>query len=302
MLGLKCFRCPDTAPPPIAHLDGRFYLRAIHIVTAAAIFLMLPGIGRAQAPVPNKVDGAPDGPQAQQSGSASGSSAQSGGGAQTNPPAANTPPATPLPAGPAPQSTDSDATQSKRILWVIPNFRSVSANTKLPPLSVKEKFVMATQDSFDYSGFILAGMIAGYSMATVSSPEFHQGAAGYGQYYWHSFVDEASGNYFTEAIVPTLTREDPRYYTLGHGGFFRRTGYAVSRLFITRTDSGGSTFNISEIAGNLAGAGLSNAYYPAVERTFGKTAEKWGTQVGVDGIADVLKEFWPDIRRSLFHQ
>jgi hypothetical protein len=288
-------------PPPSRASMGDF-LRAIHIVVAAAIFLLLPGMSRAQAPVPNKVDGSPDGPQAQQSGTAAGSASQSGAGSQTNPPAANPPPATSLPPGPVPQSTDSDGQQSKRILWVIPNFRSVSADTKLPPLSVKEKFVMATQDSFDYSGFILAGMIAGYSMATVSSPEFHQGAAGYGQYYWHSFVDEASGNYFTEAIVPTLTHEDPRYYTLGHGGFFRRTGYAVSRLFITRTDSGGSTFNISEIAGNLAGAGLSNAYYPAVERTFGKTSEKWATQIGVDGIADVLKEFWPDIRHSLFHQ
>jgi hypothetical protein len=258
------------------------FLRAIHTGIVAAIFLLLPAMSRAQVPVPNKVDSLPDGPQAQQSGSTGGSQSQSAPGAQ--------------------QNTDSDATQSKRILWIIPNFRSVSADTKLPPLSVKEKFVMATQDSFDYSGFILAGMIAGYSMATVSSPEFHQGAAGFGQYYWHSFVDEASGNYFTEAIVPVLTREDPRYYTLGHGGFFRRTGYAVSRLFITRTDSGGSSFNYSEIVGNLAGAGLSNAYYPAVERTFGKTAEKWGTQVGVDGIADVLKEFWPDIRRSLFHQ
>ena len=55
-------------------------------------------------------------------------------------------------------------------------------------------------------------------MATVQYPEFHQGAAGDGRYYWHSFVDQTVGNYFTEAIVPTLTHEDPRYYTLGHGG------------------------------------------------------------------------------------
>ncbi len=161
---------------------------------------------------------------------------------------------------------------------------------------------MATEDSFDYSAFILAGMVAGYSMGVASSPEFHQGAAGYGQYYWHSFVDNANGNYFTEAIVPTFTHEDPRYYTLGHGGFFRRAGYAASRLLVTRTDSNGRTFNVSEIAGNLMGAALSNVYYPAQERTFGKTAEKWGTQVGVDGIANLLKEFWPDIRHGLLRQ
>jgi hypothetical protein len=71
-------------------------------------------------------------------------------------------------------------------------------------------------------------------------------------------ADQAVGNYFTEAIVPAVWREDPRYYTLGHGGFLKRTGYAVSRLLVTRTDSGRRTINISEIVGNGAGAGISD--------------------------------------------
>jgi hypothetical protein len=143
----------------------------------------------------------------------------------------------------------------------------VSSNTELPPLSLKGKFWLATQDSFDYSSFVLAGMLAGVGQAKNSTPQFHQRAAGYGRYYWHSFADQALANYLTEAIVPAATREDPRYYTLGQGGFFRRTGYAASGLFITRTDSGGRTFNFSEIVGNGAGAGISNLYYPAQERT-----------------------------------
>ncbi|HEX8766567.1 MAG TPA: hypothetical protein VF740_15465 [Candidatus Acidoferrum sp.] len=206
------------------------------------------------------------------------------------------------PARSSQSSDDSEGQQTKRILWIIPNYRAVSANCQLPPLSVKEKFVLATQDSFDYSAFIIAGMLAGYSMATNAYPEFHQGAAGYGRYYWHSFADQAMGNYFTEAIVPSLSHEDPRYYTLGSGGFVHRTGYAISRLIVTRTDPGGKSFNFSEIVGNAAGAGLSNAYYPSRERTAGNTASKWATQIGVDGIANVLKEYWPDIRRKVFHQ
>jgi hypothetical protein len=194
---------------------------------------------------------------------------------------------------------DSEETQTKRILWIIPNYRAVSASTKLPPLSTKAKFVLATQDSFDYSSFILAGLLAGYNQALNSSPEFHQEASGYGRYYWHSFLDQAVGNYFTEAVIPAATHEDPRYYTLGHGGFAHRAGYAVSRLFITRTDSGPDTFNLSEIGGNLMGAGASNLYYPAQERTFGRTAETWGTQIGVDGLANLVKEFWPDIHHRL---
>jgi hypothetical protein len=270
-------------------------LRLTKKFIAAAVFVLMPVIGWAQSPHPIKPDAAP----AQQSGSIGAPASQSDSGTQTKPPAATTPTA-PSPA--TQQSTDSDETQTKRILWVIPNFRSVSADTKLPPLSPKGKFLMATEESFDYSGFTLAAMIAGYSMAIASSPEFHQGATGYGQYYWHSFVDNTSGTYFTDAIVPVLTHEDPRYYTLGHGGFFRRAGYAASRLVITRTDSGNRAFNISEILGNLLAAGLSNAYYPAQERTFGKTVQNWGQQIGVDGIADLLKEFWPDIRHALVHQ
>lgn len=194
-----------------------------------------------------------------------------------------------------------EAKQSKRILWIFPNYRAVSADTQLPPLSLKAKFWLATQDSFDYSSFITAGFIAGTSQAKKSYPEFGQGAKGFGRYYWHAVTDQAVGNYFTEAIVPTLTREDPRYYTLGHRGFLKRTGYAVSRLFVTRTDSGGRTFNISEIVGNGAGAGISDLYYPSRERTWTKTGQKWVTQIGLDGVFNIVKEFWPDVNRVIFH-
>jgi hypothetical protein len=218
------------------------------------------------------------------------------------------PPSSPTPATANPADKDKAAdpkrsgVQTKRILGIIPNYRSVSADTQLPPQSFKDKFWLATQDSFDYSSFILAGIIAGVGQAQNSYPEFHQGAAGYGRYYWHSFADQAVGNYFTEAIVPSLSREDSRYYTLGHGNFLHRSGYAVSRLFITRTDSGGRTFNFSEIGGNLAGAAVSDAYYPSKERTWTKTQQKWFLQVGLDGVFNVCKEFWPDINRAIFHQ
>jgi hypothetical protein len=191
--------------------------------------------------------------------------------------------------------------QSKRILWIFPNYRAVSANTQLPPLSLKDKFWLATQDSFDYSSFVSAGILAGVSQANKSYPEFGQGAKGYGRYYWHAMSDQAVGNYLTEAIVPAVTHEDPRYYTLGHGGFFKRTGYAVSRLFITRADAGGRTLNFAEIVGNGAGAGISDTYYPARERTWTKTGQKWITQVALDGVFNILKEFWPDINHAVFH-
>ncbi len=190
--------------------------------------------------------------------------------------------------------------QPKRILGIIPNFRAVSANAHLPPLSFKSELWLASQDTFDYSNVIFVGALAGVGMAGKSEPAFGQGAEGFGKYYWHIFVDGGVENYMTEAIVPVATREDPRYYTMGEGGFLKRAGYAASRLFVTRTNSGRSTFNLSEIVGAGAAAGIGNTYYPAESNPWVKTYQRWGTQVALDGFFNVLKEFWPDIDRAVF--
>lgn len=195
---------------------------------------------------------------------------------------------------------DSSAQQTKRILWIMPNYRSVSANTYLPPQSFKEKFWLATQDTFDYSSFIYNGMLAGVAMAGKSEPSFGQGVSGYGNYFAHTFADGAIENYMVEAVVPTLTKEDPRYYTLGKGGFFKRTGYAVSRLLITRKDSGDRTFNISEVVGAGAAAGISNSYYSADTNVWAKTYQRWLSQMVQDAASNIAKEFWPDINHALF--
>jgi hypothetical protein len=198
------------------------------------------------------------------------------------------------------QATQSPG-QTKRILGIIPNFRSVSANQKLPPQSPKEKFITATEDSFDYSAVLLPAVVAGYSQARNDTPEFHQGAVGYSRYLWHSYVDQAIENYSVEAIVPVLTHQDNRYYTMGSGGFFKRSGYALSRVVITRNDAGHETFNTSEIVGAGMAAGISNLYYPSAERTLGNTGSKWGLNIGIDAATFVFKEFWPDINNALFH-
>jgi hypothetical protein len=205
------------------------------------------------------------------------------------------------PGDPAQPGAAAQGKQPKRILFFLPNYRAVSANTTLPRLSVKNKFWLATQDTFDYSAFILTGFVAGISQAKGSTPEFGQGALGYFRYYWHAKADQSVGNYFSEAIMPSITHQDPRYYTLGHGTPIKRVAYSMSRLFVTKTDSGKTTFNISEIAGNAAGAGVSDLYYPRQERSLANTGKKWGTQVLLDGLGTVVKEFWPDISRALFH-
>jgi len=200
-------------------------------------------------------------------------------------------------------STDPQAglKQTKRILFIIPNFRSVSADAKLPPLSPKEKFKLAISDTFDYSSFIEVGILAGVSDWHKSEPDFGHGAIAYGRYYWHSLADTIDGNFMTELIVPVATHEDPRYYTLGHGGVVKRTVYSVSRLAIARSDSGRSMPNFAEVVGNGAASGISNFYYPSNDRTWTKTGQRWALQVGVDGLSNLVKEFWPDINQRVFH-
>ncbi len=198
------------------------------------------------------------------------------------------------PAPPPPQ-------QTTRILGIIPNFRAVSADVKLPPQTVKEKFKTAFEDSFDYSAIFIPLALAGYGVLDNSYPEFGSGADAFGQYLWRAAVDQTDENFMVEAIVPSITHEDNRYYTLGHGGFWKRTGYALTRVVVTRNDAGNETFNTSEVVGAGAAAGISATYYPTRERSIGTFGSQWGLNVGIDALSFVAKEFWPDVNHALFH-
>jgi hypothetical protein len=225
------------------------------------------------APTPSLVTDGDQGPSASTSSSASGTAAQPDEGQQT-----------------------------KRILWIVPNFRAVSAGAKLPPQPVKEKFKTAALDSFDYSSFIFVGIQAGISQGSDAYPAFRQGAAGYGRYYWHTFADQTDENLWVEGILPTVFRQDSRYYTLGHGGVIKRGFYAVTRTVITRTDSGKETFNVSEVLGSGASASISSLYYPTEYRTWTKVGQRWLTNALLDFGTFAAKEFWPDVNRAVFHE
>jgi hypothetical protein len=120
------------------------------------------------------------------------------------------------------------------------------------------------------------------------------------KYYGGAFADQAIGNIMSEGLFPVALHQDPRYFVKSTGGFWKRTGYAISREVITRGDDGRNHFNTSELAGNAVAAGISNLYYPAVNRSFGNTANKWGQQIALDTFFNVAKEFWPDVRNKMF--
>lgn len=204
---------------------------------------------------------------------------------------------------PDPQTVaeDEKLLQTKRVFGIIPNFRAVRSTSILPPQTAREKFLTATDDSFDYSSAFVPAAVAGYWMASRSYPEFGNGAKGYGRYFWHAALDQTTANYLVEFVVPVITHQDTRFYVLGHGGFWKRTGYAASRVLVTRTDTARPAFNYSTVGGSGLSALLSNAYYPSRERGVDITLQNWSVMLLVDGGANVLKEFWPDVYRRWFY-
>lgn len=168
-------------------------------------------------------------------------------------------------------------------------------------LTGRQKFSIATKDSFDYPLVMLAGALAGLGQLTDQSPSFGQGIKGYGHRLVTNYADQAMGNVFTEGLFPVLLHEDPRYFRRGSGTTKSRAVYALTRVVLTHRDSGRTSFNFSEWLGNASSVAISNVYYPE-NRSFGANGTKLLMQVGTDAVSQVLKEFWPDIRRKMFHR
>jgi hypothetical protein len=183
---------------------------------------------------------------------------------------------------------------------VLPNYRTANSTAVYMPITVQQKFTIGFKDSFDYPLLGLAAVIAAWGQADNSHPEFGQGWAGYGRRVGTAYADQAIGNMMTESIFPSLLREDPRYFRRGYGSVWSRTFYAATRVFVTKTDAGGTRFNFSELLGNATGTAISNLYYPD-DHSVGDNVQKLGSQIGIDAVSQVLKEFWPDIKHKLFH-
>ena len=164
------------------------------------------------------------------------------------------------------------------------------------------KVRLAAQDAFDPFSWVVTGIYAGVEQWGNSYPGYGQGAAGYAKRYGAAFADGVIGNFMTEAIFPAMLHQDPRYFRLGQGGKWKRIEYAMTRTMISRTDRGAWRFNTSEIAGNAAAAGIANLYYPSGSRGLGDTMDKFAVNVLSDAGFNVLKEFWPDMRRKILRK
>ncbi len=131
-----------------------------------------------------------------------------------------------------------------RVFGVLPNYRTADASQEGTLLTAGQKLTIASKDSFDYPLVALSGVFAGVGQLTNQQPSFGQGLEGFGHRLATNYADQAMGSLFTEGLFPVMLHEDPRYFRRGTGSLGSRLGYAVTRVFITQKDSGGTRFDI----------------------------------------------------------
>jgi hypothetical protein len=197
---------------------------------------------------------------------------------------------------------EANGNKNDRVFFVMPNYLTVENESNVAPLRWRQKFAITAKGVFDPYEFAVVGILSGIRQAENAYPAFGQGVAGYGKRYGTALADQVDGNIMVGAVFPTVLRTDPRYFQRGQGRFVRRLGYAISRVFIARKDSGGNTFNFAEPVGNATAIAISNFYYPAADRGVSSGLHDWGIQMGIDALGNELKEFWPDIHRRLAHR
>ncbi len=226
--------------------------------------------------------------------------------AQTTPPAAPSsqgPAAAPTPAPQKPSAADQlKREERQRILGVVPNFNTVDNSEDILPLTRKQKFDLMWKSSTDPFIFFAAGFVSGIGQARNTNPGFGQGAEGYAKRFGASYADTFDGNFWGNAVLPILFKEDPRYFRLGRGTFKRRFVYSLSTAVWTRYDSGKWGPNYANVLGNFVSGGISNAYYPAADRGLSQTLTGAVTVTAEGAIGAEFYEFWPDISRHLFHK
>lgn len=183
-----------------------------------------------------------------------------------------------------------------RAFGVLPNYRTAELADPYSPISVGRKFTIARKDTLDWPSFFTAGIFTGISQANNSNPSFGQGVKGLAHRYGTSVIDQSAANFMTEAVLPSVFHQDPRYFRKGEGSIKGRIAWAASRVVVARNDSGKWGFNYSEFLGNGAVAALGNAYYPD-SRGLSPTMQRMFSQIGTDALSQVLKEFWPDVKR-----
>ncbi len=181
--------------------------------------------------------------------------------------------------------------ETQRLLGFVPNFYVSYLQSDAVPLTTKQKFELAWKTTLDPVTFAVTGAIAGIEQADNNFREYGQGAQGYGKRYGSTYADLMTGTYIGSAILPSLLKQDPRYFYNGTGSKRSRLLYALENSLICKGDNGRWQPNYSNVFGNLAAGSISNLYYPSNDRGAALTFERAGLGIAATSGVDVLQEF-----------
>ena len=180
--------------------------------------------------------------------------------------------------------------EKQRVLGVIPNFY-VTYNPAAVPLHPRQKFELAWKLTIDPVNFGVTAAIAGIQQATNSFSGYGQGAQGYGKRLGAAYADSVTSTFIGGAILPSLFKQDPRYFYKGTGTRRSRVFYALANAVICKGDNGHWQANYSAILGSLAAGGISNLYYPESDRDPSVTFENTLIGIGASAANNLLQEF-----------
>jgi hypothetical protein len=182
------------------------------------------------------------------------------------------------------------AEEQQRVLGFIPNLY-VSYDPHPEPLTTRMKFELAYKDLTHPTFFVRTAAWAGVQQARDNPSEWRQGATGYGKRLGAGFADATTGSLITNAILPSLLHQDPRYFYQGTGTKWSRARHAILAPFVCKGDNGLMQPNYSELGGSLIGYSISTAYYPSSSRTAGHVFENFGIDMGLHVASSLLQEF-----------
>ena len=192
--------------------------------------------------------------------------------------------------------------EDHRIFGVVPNYKTVNDPAQpVTSISTGEKFQLVLH-YFDPFTFAVSGIQPAVEQLKNAKESHGQAALAYSTRYAPDITDAFTNYLLVVGVFPSLLNEDPLYFRRGQGGGLRRIGYSMSRIVVARTDSGGRRFNVSEFAGNFTSGLLSQTYYPRNERGIGGIFSRMTVQIGYDAFFNLCKEFYPDVKKKLFHR
>jgi len=180
----------------------------------------------------------------------------------------------------------------KRELFLFAGYRTVTdPGTPVPSLRTKQKFELAYRETTDLTFLIRTGLVSGFDYGLGVGPDYGRGMSGFGKLYAYNAASIASTSFFSDAVLPAIFHQDPRYFRKGSGSVKSRLLWALKSQVVAYSDRGTEMLNYGNLIGPALSTALSNAYMPEKNISFGNTIKGYAIKEGITAGLDVSREF-----------